>query len=42
MNAKKKKKKIVGPRPSFEETLVKFGPLLDFNMLVEDGMPRWS
>jgi hypothetical protein len=32
----------VGPRPSLVETLVMFGPLLDFDRLVEDGAPRWS
>jgi hypothetical protein len=32
----------VGPRPSFEETFVRFGPLLDFDILVEEGVPRWS
>jgi hypothetical protein len=32
----------VGPRPSFEETLVRFGPLLDFDTLVEEGVPRRS
>jgi hypothetical protein len=32
----------VGPQPSFEETLVRFGPILDFNTLVEDGGPRRS
>jgi hypothetical protein len=29
----------VGPRPSFGETLVSFGPLLDFDTLVEVGAP---
>jgi hypothetical protein len=32
----------VGPRPSFGETLVNLGPLLDFNTLVEEGAPRRS
>jgi hypothetical protein len=32
----------VGPRPSFEETLVRFYPLLDFDTLFEEGEPRWS
>jgi hypothetical protein len=31
-----------GPRPSFEETLVRFGPILDFDRLVEYGAPRQS
>jgi hypothetical protein len=38
-------KQCVGPRPSFGETLVifgGFGPLLDFNTLVEVGAPRQS
>jgi hypothetical protein len=30
---------IVGPRPSFGENLVIFVPLLDFDMLVEEGAP---
>jgi hypothetical protein len=32
----------VGPRPSFEETLVGFDHFLDFDRLVEDGAPRRS
>jgi hypothetical protein len=32
----------VGPRPSFGETLVSFGPLLDLDTLVEVGVPRRS
>jgi len=31
---------IVGPRPSFGETLVSFGPLLDFDTMVEEWKPR--
>jgi hypothetical protein len=36
---------LVGPRQIFGETLVSFegfGPILDFNTLVEVGAPRWS
>ena len=36
---------VVGPQPSFGETLVSFGgfvPLFDFNTLVEVGAPRRS
>jgi hypothetical protein len=33
---------VVGPRPSFEETLVTFGPLLNFDTLFEEGSPRRS
>jgi hypothetical protein len=36
------KRESVVPRPSFEETLVRFGPLLDFDNLVEKGAPRRS
>jgi hypothetical protein len=32
----------VGPRPSFEETLVVFDHFWDFDRLVEDGAPRRS
>ena len=35
-------KGVVGPRPSFEETLVMFDHFLDFDRLVEDGAPRRS
>jgi len=35
-------KGCVGPRPSFEGTLVRFGPLLDFDTLVEEGALRRS
>jgi hypothetical protein len=30
----------IGPRTSFEETLVRFGTLLDFDRLVQYGAPR--
>jgi hypothetical protein len=33
---------FVGPRPSFEEKLVRFGPLLDLYRMVEDGSPKRS
>jgi hypothetical protein len=33
---------FVGPRPSFEKTLVRVGPILDFETMVEDGAPRRS
>ena len=33
---------VVGPRPSFEETLVVFDHFWDFDRLVEDGVPRGS
>jgi hypothetical protein len=32
----------VGPRPSFERTLVMFDHFWDFDRLVEDGAPRRS
>jgi hypothetical protein len=35
-------KYIVGPRPSFEETLVGFDHFLDIDRLVEDGVPMHS
>jgi hypothetical protein len=32
----------IGPRQIFEETLVVFDHVLDFDRLVEDGVPRRS
>jgi hypothetical protein len=32
----------VGTQPSFEKTLFIFGPLLDFDTLVEEGVPKRS
>jgi hypothetical protein len=34
--------RFVGPRPSFERTLVVFDHFWDFDRLVEDGAPRQS
>jgi hypothetical protein len=32
----------VGPRPSFEEILVRFDHFLDFDAVIEEGVPRRS